>query len=317
MKRTSMAYYCSLGLIIIWLLLMLFGSWLKPYSITPDHKINMIQYQEDGKTRYAKPPFAPNGTFLLGTDHRGYDLLSLLLNGLKYTLGIALTLTVLRFIIALPWGLWTGTTGRGRGILSSMQWAISSVPAFIFLFPPLAGMYYGLRLDQGDKADPYYMMLFTVLFLIMVTFIGVFPLAHQIVDRAGYYNERMFVEASRLMGGSVLHRTVRHLIPCMRNELSFIFLSDFIQVLFLMGQLAVFNILLGGMETIGDDDIGYFINITITGEWSSLIAYGARYIRLHPWIILSVGASFAALLLSLQFFLSQLKRRYGREREFM
>ncbi|MFD0694005.1 hypothetical protein ACFQZT_07870 [Paenibacillus sp. GCM10027628] len=317
MRRSSTAYYCSLALMVLFLLVMLFGSWLKPHAITPDHKINMIQYQEDGKTRYAKPPFAPNGMFLLGTDHRGYDMLSLLLNGLKYTLGTALLLTLLRFALALPVGLWTGITGKGRGTLSSLQWVIASVPAFLFLFPPLAGMYYGLRLDQGINADPHYLFLFAVLFFIMVTFIGIFPLAHQVADRTSYYNERMFIEASRLMGGSVLHRMIRHLIPCMRNELSFVFLSEFMQVLFLMGQLAVFNIVLGGTETIGDDEVGYSINITITGEWCSLIAYGAKYIRLQPWVILSVGGSFAALLLSLQFFLSQLKRRYGSEREFV
>ncbi|MBD0381954.1 hypothetical protein [Paenibacillus sedimenti] len=317
MRRSSTAFYCSLGLIILFLLVMIFGSRLKPHEITPDHKINMIQYQEDGKTRYAKPPFAPNSTFLLGTDHRGYDMLSLLLNGLKYTMGTALLLTLLRFAIALPWGLWTGTSGKGWGVLRSMQWVVASVPAFIFLFPPLAGMYYGLRLDHGVKSDPQYLFLFTVLFIVLVTFIGIFPLAHQVAERTRHYNDKMFIEASRLMGGSFVHRTIRHLIPCMRNELMFVFLSEFMMVLFLMGQLAVFNIVLGGTETIGDDDIGYKINVTITGEWSSLIAYGAKYIRLQPWIILSVGTSFAALLLSLQFFLSQLKRRYGSEREFI
>ncbi|TXK68931.1 ABC transporter permease subunit [Paenibacillus sp. N3.4] len=317
MKRSSITYYCSLGLIILILLAAIFGSWLKPHGIGPDQKITMIPYQEDGKTRYMKPPFEPNHTFLLGTDHRGFDMLSLLLNGLKYTLGTALALTALRFAIALPWGLWSGLTGKGRGILHSLQWVISSVPAFIFLFPPLAGIYYGLRLDWGIKADPHYRMLFIWIFILLIAFIGIFPLAYQVANRAKYYNERLFIEASRIMGGSVLHRTVRHLLPCMRNELSFIFLSEFMQVLFLIGQLAIFHIVLGGTETLGSDEAGYFINITLTGEWSSLIAYGSSYIRIYPWIILSVGGSFALLLLSLQFFLTQLKYRYGKDRQLM
>jgi len=317
MKRSSTAFYCSVGLMVLFVLLMLFGSWIKPHPITPDHKINFIQVQQDGKTRYLSPPFAPNHTFLLGTDHRGYDMLSLLLNGMKYTLGTALILTLARCLIALPWGMWSGASGRGLGVLSSLQGVIASVPAFIFLFPPLAGMYYGLRLDYGIKADPQYHLMFTVLFIILVTFIGIFPLAHQLAGRAQYYSQRLYIDASRLMGGSAYHRTVRHLIPCMRNELMFIFLSEFMQVLFLMGQLAVFSIVLGGTETVGDEEAGFKINVSITGEWTSLIAYGAKYIRLQPWIILSVGVSFAALLLSLQFFLAQLKRRYGTERELI
>lgn len=316
-KRSSSAFYISIALIVLILLVAIFGTWLKPHGISPEDKINMIQYQQDGKTRYSIPPFSPNSTFPLGTDHRGFDILSLLLNGLKYTLGTTLALTLLRFIIALPWGLWSGTTGKGWGALKAMQWVVASVPAFVFLFPPLAGMYFGLRLDQWGKADPHYKMLFSVTFVILVTFIGIFPLAHQIAERARYYNDKLYIEASRLMGGSVFHRTVRHLVPCMRNEMLFIFLSEFMQVLFLLGQLAVFNIVLGGTETIGDSDAGYSITITTSGEWLSLIAYGSRYIRLHPWIILSVGTSFSLLFLSLQFFLSQLKRRYGSERQFM
>lgn len=317
MKRSSTAFYLSVALIVLILLAAVFGTWLKPHGISPEDKINMIQYQQDGKTRYSIPPFSPNSTFLLGTDHRGFDMLSLLLNGLKYTLGMALALTLLRFILALPWGLWSGTTGKGRGVLKAMQWVVASVPAFVFLFPPLAGMYFGLRLDQWVKADPSYKLLFSGTFIILVTFIGVFPLAHQIAERARFYNEKLFIEASRLMGGSVLHRTLRHLFPCMRNEMLFIFLSEFMQVLFLLGQLAVFNIVLGGTEALGDSDAGYSITLTTSGEWLSLIAYGSRYIRLHPWIILSVGTSFALLILSLQFFLSQLKRRYGSERQLM
>jgi ABC-type dipeptide/oligopeptide/nickel transport system permease subunit len=160
-------------------------------------------------------------------------------------------------------------------------------------------------------------LLFTCTFVILVTFIGIFPLAHQAAERTRYYNDKLFIEASRLMGGSVYHRTIRHLVPCMRNEILLIFLSEFMQVLFLLGQLSVFNIVLGGTEAIGDADVGYSITITTSGEWLSLIAYGSRYIRLHPWIILSVGTSVALLFLSLQFFLSQLKRRYGSERQML
>lgn len=316
-KRPSKAFYMSIAFVVLILLVMIFGTWLKPHGISPEDKINMIQYQEDGKTRYSIPPYAPNSTFWLGTDHRGYDMLSLLLNGLKYTLGTALGLTLLRFVFALPWGLWSGMTDKGRGLLGSLQWAVAAVPAFIFLYPPLAGMYYGLRLDLGTKADPHNKLLFTVTFIILITVIGIFPLAHQIADRTRYYRSKMFIEASRLMGGSFWHRTLRHIVPSMRNEMMFIFLSEFMQVLFLLGQLAVFHIVLGGTEMIGDEEAGYSITISTSGEWLSLIAYGSHYIRLHPWIILSSGTSFATLFLSLQFFLSQLKRRYGEDRRLM
>lgn len=103
------------------------------------------------------------------------------------------------------------------------------------------------------------------------------------------------------LGLTLLRFAVALLFLSMRNEMMFIFLSGFMQVLFLLGQLVVFNIVLGGTETIGDEETGFQITISTSGEWLSLIAYGARYIRLHPWIILSAGTGFAALFLSLHF----------------
>lgn len=311
--RSTKTYYAAWAIAILLLLIALFGGWIKPHGITPADKINLIPAQVDGKLKYLKPPFAPDSTYWLGTDHRGFDILSLLLNGFKYTLGTALTVTVFRFLFALPWGLWSGTTGRGENALRTMQWIISAVPAFIFLFPPLYGMYFGLKLNLGVKANPHYIMMFTMLFFVMVTFLGIFPLAYQISQRAKHYNEKLFVEASRLMGGGPLHTIRRHIMPSMRFELLFQFLSEFVQVLFLLGQLAVFNIVVGGTETLeyGDFGVDYVIPVTITGEWCSLIAYGAKYVRLYPWIIVSAGTFFTAVILALQFLLSQLKKRYG------
>jgi ABC-type dipeptide/oligopeptide/nickel transport system permease subunit len=251
MRTNRFTYYLAWGLLILLILAAVLGGWLKPHGIGPSDKINLIAKEVDGKLNYVTPPFAPRGRFLLGTDHRGLDMLSLLLNGFKYTLGTALLITLSRFVLALLLGMWSGATGKGAGFIRSMQWVFSSVPAFIFLFPPLYGMYFGLRLNTGAAANPHYMMLFTML-------------------------------------------------------------SEFVQVLFLLGQLAVFNIVLGGSETL-DWDLGldYLIHITTTGEWCSLIAYGAQYVRLYPWIILSVGSFYTAAILVLQFFLSQLKKKYS------
>lgn len=306
-------YYLASAIVIALLLLALFGGWIKPHGISAADKINLIPTQEGGKLKYLKPPFAPNATFWLGTDHRGFDLLSLLLNGFKYTLGTALAVTLSRFLFALPWGLWSGTTGRGENALRTMQWIISAVPAFIFLFPPLYGMYFGLKLNLGAKANPDHIMMFAVLFFVMVTFLGIFPLAYQISQRAKHYNEKLFVEASRLMGGGPLHTMTRHLLPSMRLELLFLFLGEFVQVLFLLGQLAVFYIVVGGTETLeyGDFGVDFVIPITTTGEWTSLIAYGARFVRIYPWIIISAGGFFTAVILALQFWINQLKKRYG------
>jgi peptide/nickel transport system permease protein len=310
--RATKSYYASWAIIFLLALVAVFGGWIKPHGIGEKDKINFVQTTVDGELKYEKPPFPPGRTFWFGSDHRGFDMASLLLNGFKYTMGTALAITLLRFLLALPWGMWSGVTGRSANALRTMQWIVSAVPAFLFLFPPLFGMYFGLGLNTGTKANPHYLMMFTALFYVMATFLGVFPLAYQIAQRAKYYNEKPYVEASRLMGGGLLHTMRRHLLPGMRLELLFIFLSEFVQVLFLLGQLAVFHISVGGSETLEWDLFsGYYIHITTTGEWTSLIAYGSAYVRLYPWIIVSAGTCFTAVIVALQFWIAQLKKRFG------
>jgi peptide/nickel transport system permease protein len=322
-RRPSALYYMSWLIIAIILLLAVFGGMLKPKGISEADRIEYRQHQIEGKTRYETPPFPPDSNFLLGTDHRGFDLLSLLLNGLKYTLAIIITLTTLRILFAIPWGLWVGVSGKGFRLLRSMNFVVSSAPAFLFVYPPLATLYFGLGMDTVGEANGYSVMLFNVLYFIMFTIFGVIPLAYQMAERAQYYNDKQYVEISRIMGGSLLHRMVRHILPNMRLELLFAGLSEFVQVTFLMGQLAVFKIMIGGTDLLqwGDPEpesmngsVELFY-IPRSGEWSSMLAYGLNYVRLYPWIMISVAAGLFLLILSVQMLINQLKKRFRGENE--
>jgi peptide/nickel transport system permease protein len=310
MNKYTYSYKLAWTLVIILLLTAMLGGFIKPHPINPAHKIGLIANPDPRGLSMIKPPFAPNATFWLGTDHRGYDMLSLILNGMKYTLGFALFITFARFLLALPVGLWVGAAGKGRQALSTLQWISSSVPPILFIFPPLMGMYAGLGLDRGLPMSDPRQIWFSLTFLIMLIGIGIFPLAHLVSERARFYNDKLYVTSSQVMGGSLRHRIRRHLLPNMRAELLFAFLAEYVQILFLMGQLAVLGIFLGGGETLTWDD-GYVISITTTGEWTSLIAYGGntKMIRLYPWVIVSAGAFYTASILILQFFLSQLKKK--------
>jgi peptide/nickel transport system permease protein len=311
-QRPTWLYYCSWALIAIILLTAIFGGMIKPHGIQEENKITFLKQQMNNETKYLSPPLAPSSSFLLGTDHRGYDLVSLMLNGLKYTLGIVLALTLLRMVLGTAWGLWVGVTGRFAFLLRAMHKVTSTVPPFLFIYPPVSGVYVGMGLHMGIKANPQSLMLFTVIFVAMVTFFGVIPLAYQVAERTRYYNDMQYVEASRLMGGSILHRTIKHILPNMRLELLFTTLSEFVQVIFLIGQLAVFHIIVWGSERIELDDVGVeVLNMTSEGEWLSILTYGMTYVRSYPWIVLSAAAALSLLVLSVHLFLNQLKKRYS------
>ncbi|MGZ4113031.1 MAG: ABC transporter permease subunit, partial [Tumebacillaceae bacterium] len=100
-KRDRFRFQFSFVLLLLLTFVVVFGSHLMPHHITKDAMLQFQNLTVNGQVKIVSPPFPPSSTFWLGTDHRGYDILSLLLNGAKYTFGFALIVTVLRFAVAL------------------------------------------------------------------------------------------------------------------------------------------------------------------------------------------------------------------------
>jgi peptide/nickel transport system permease protein len=312
MKRLHFGFKAACVLLLLWILLALLGSFLKPYPIDPAHQIMLEQQTIDGQVKTVSPPFHPSLRFWFGTDHRGLDILSLVLNGMKLTLGFTLLITVARFAIALPLGLFVGIWGRGKAYLSLFQWVSSSVPPIIFLFPLLYGVYIALQLDSGLPIDHPYQLIFAKIVFVSVTAIGIFPIAHQFSERARFVKTKLFVHASKQLGASSSRLVFRHLIPNLQAEIGFAFLTEFVQVLFLLGQLAVFGIYIGGGINL-DYETNGLIHISSTGEWCAMIDYGLHNMRMYPGIIICVGLFFTLTIFILNFFISQLKKQLRTE----
>lgn len=310
MTLARIRYGTAWVLVLLLAAVALFGGFIKPYSLNPEVKISYEKRIVGGEEKYVTPPFPPDSSYRLGTDHRGFDMLSLLLNGAKYTLGFALAVTLSRFALALPAGLAAGVTGKGRGAVSALQVVFSAVPALLFVFPGLLGVYRALLIPAGLPPGNPNIRWFVIFAYALVTFVGIFPLAHQIAERASFFNAKAFVTAARTMGAGTGRIVVRHVLPHMRSEIVFIFLTELVQVLFLMGQLAVMGIFIfGGEKFYFNPEDPYSILLTQTGEWCSILSYGAVMIRMYPWVVFSAGAAFTLTILILQFFLNELKNR--------
>lgn len=311
-RKSNRLYILAWVLMAVLLIVTLFGSYFMPHPIGKEYRIPFIIENVEGVDTKMVPPLPPSSKFWLGTDHRGFDMISLILNGAKYTLGLTFAVTLLRFVIALPIGLFAGVTGKGRKWIASMQVMTSSVPPLLFVFPTAYGISIAGDLNLGVAFnDPKEIMFMKVLFVMMVL-IGVFSIAHQFAERAAYQSGRLFILASRTMGASSGQIVFRHVLPLLRNELWFAFLTEMVQVLFLIGQLAVVQVFVGGGEKVQLADATpfspeVFFLLTGNGEWGGLISYGSHYFREYPWIILSVGVVFAASIMILMFFSSQLQ----------
>lgn len=312
MQLARVRYVAAWTLLLLLAGVVLFGGFVKPYRLDPEKTIPFEKRIVHGEEKYVTPPFPPDSRYLLGTDHRGFDVLSLLLNGAKYTLGFALAITASRFALALPLGLVAGVKGRGRRVIGALQVVFSAVPPLLFVFPAMVGVYQALLIPAGLPPGNPSIRWFAVFAYVLMTFVGIFPLSHQTAERAAFYNAKPFVTASRTMGAGPARIIFKHVLPHMRQELIFAFLTELVQVLFLMGQLAVMGIFIFGGDKFDFDPDPYSLLLTQTGEWCSILSYGAVMIRLYPWIVFSAGAAFTLSILIVQFFLSELKRRDSR-----
>lgn len=313
-KKDRLLYQFAWALLLILVFVAAFGSYLMPHEITAEHKIGITYETVNGVKTPISPPFGPSWSHPLGTDHRGYDVLSLLLNGAKYTLGFAFLVTVVRFLIALPMGLYSGSTGRGRKIIQTLQLITSGVPSLLFIFPTLYGLSRLLGMNEGMNPNDPKILMFAFLLFALLVLIGVFQIAHQMGERARFFAAKEYVGAAKTMGASTTRIVFRHLMPHLRPDMWFALLTDFIQVLFLLGQLAVLNIFLGGGERFvyHDGPPPQFMTLTMTGEWGGMISYGARALRDYPWILFAAGLFLTLSILILSFFSKQLQKRLAR-----
>ncbi|MCY9666487.1 ABC transporter permease subunit [Paenibacillus alginolyticus] len=311
--QTNWTYLLAWTGLIVLLLTAIFGSVLKPYEIDNKYghmETGKLMQDAAGKSKF--PPLEPDSKHWLGTDHRGVDLFSLILNGMKFTIFVALSIVIMRFIIAVSLGLYVGINQRGSGFLSIMNKLTSSVPALIMIYPLLTSVYVGLRLNMPMPVDHPNQKIFTAIYMACIIFTGIFPLAEHTYRRAQHVNEKLFVYTSKTMGASKFRIAFRHILPNIKEELVFAFLSEFVQVMFIIGQLAVLGLFIGSGQTLFSDLGAKGVQYTNTGEWCALIAYGIQHIRTFPWIMGGIITFYILTLLIIQFFLTQLKKKQSR-----
>jgi peptide/nickel transport system permease protein len=110
-----------LGLLLVgfWLLMAVIGPWVSPF---------------DANGLVSDDVFGPlSQQFLLGTDYLGRDILSRLLNGAPYTIGVALVATVLACLSGVVLGLVAAAAGGWTDAgISRTQDALIAIPNKIF-----------------------------------------------------------------------------------------------------------------------------------------------------------------------------------------
>ncbi|WP_174733969.1 ABC transporter permease subunit [Mesobacillus harenae] len=283
--RVNYQLYAGIFFVTVLLFLTLFGPILAPHTLT-----------EALETKYTNgtiisPPLDPytSKEWPLGTDKWGYDLLSMVLHGIRYTVFIAVAVTVIKMLFGTIAGLYIGTWKKTPGWMVAFENAWSYVPLFLILYFLL------IPIPFNSQIDPVFLVFY---FIIIASIISIPSIISSVRQKSAEFYKSVYVEAARALGARRSRIVWGHIFPQMKESLLVMFILEIVYVIAIMGQLALMNIFVGG-TFVTYDPLMYFSK---TKELAGLVGqargniYGSHFILLVPLAALLITtASFSLL----------------------
>lgn len=215
------------------------------------------------------PPFAPSEVFPLGTDHQGRDMLSALIVGTRETLSTVGIITGLTFLLGIPIGIGAAHIRFIRYLLQGWNYFFSRLPLFFYIVILVTIPFFIFSPNR-----PKWMILFLIL-LEIGKVADVVKKSVQVIQKNTYY------EAAILSGTKIFGLWKWYYLPgCFHSWLSY-FIQHMGSVLFLLGQLGIFNIFIS-QTLIQDGGPAYSIkNASLI--WPMFLSNVYVDIHVAPW----------------------------------
>lgn len=239
----------------------------------------IILFNDEGNV-IGDSPFPPSMQFPFGTDRDGYHMTDKIIQGAQYTLGAAITISFLSFLLAFLFGIAGGFTKSRlkivtQKVFTSLYFIPQSIIAYNILHPLLWEPIEGFETSLVER-----MVVEIVVLAIIVT-----PTtAILIANEAEQILQEEFIISSRVLGARSFYIFYKHLIPHLKNRLFVIYPKIVIQVLLIIAHLGFFTLFFGGTDICYQpfcDPPKPFIQ-----EWSGIM--GTNYSELYNawWIFL-------------------------------
>lgn len=230
-------------LIAVFLFLVAFGSLLAPHDPVQPNVAVKLQ--------------PPSSTYWFGTDELGRDILSRVMSGAKYSLGVAFIILSIAVLVGTFVGLIAGYAG---GIVDELLMRVTD----LFLAFPALVLAMAIAATLGRTLEN------TVIALTVVYW----PWYARLVrGQVLWLKEREFVEAARAIGASPLRILGRHILP---NTLAVVIVQLTLDVGYAV------------LATAGLSFIGLGAQPP-TPEWGTMIAGARTFFREAWWYITFPG----------------------------
>ena len=298
-KKTLQTHRIALGILLFWILFSLVGPLLAPWEF--DDSENIFFEKIDGEKVYQFSPMAPSKRHLLGTDTAGYDFLTSLLYGSRYTIFLTLTCALLRtglgFLIGSRKALRQEKSGKPLG--SNLKQAsgkfsfISGLPVFVIIYFIQFGFVFNSALS------PFVMSLIQGSLIVIF---GLSTASSFFHDRTAIILEKPFIEAAFSSGGSKWWVFRHHIVPHLYEDMYISISQEIIAVLTLIGQLGIFSVFIGGTKfTPSPPEL-----TSITREWGGLIGKNMGKLGSSQWWLILIPIAAFLILYFSAFFVSRL-----------
>jgi peptide/nickel transport system permease protein len=221
----------GLGLVVCWLFLALFGPVIAPHSVGEIVAYGVFE------------PLSPE--YLMGTDYLGRDVLSRILHGAQYTIGLAFAAAGLAAIVGTALGIFSAVSVRWLDeSISRLMDALISIPSKIFALVMIASFGSSLPI------------------LLLITAVSYTPGCFRIArSLAVNLNEMEFVLVARARGEGKAYLAWAEILPNMIHPMLADFGLRFVYVVLLLSSLSFLGL---GVQP-PDADLGSLVRENISG----------------------------------------------------
>jgi peptide/nickel transport system permease protein len=293
--RTTSFYRIGLFICSSSILLLLISSLV--YNLIPDIDTPQMLLLRDGNGRIiGDAPFAPSWEFPFGTDRDGYDIGYKLLEGAIYTIGAAIIISLLSFIVSFGIGVIGGfSTLRIKSFahkfFTSFYFIPQSIIAYNILYPVIWEPLEGFTTTLSERI---------IIEIIVLTVITVPTTSILISNETEQILSEEFIISARVLGGSPWFIFYKHVLPHMKMRLFIIFPKIIIQMLLIIAHLGFFTLYFGGTNvcyTPFCHPPEPFIQ-----EWSGMMGTSYKELGLSWWIFMGPLLCFTGTILLLNGF---------------
>jgi peptide/nickel transport system permease protein len=295
-SRTNWALWIGGGMVLFLIVLGIIGPYIAPYE--PDFQEKLRNEVVNGKPVIISPPLPPSREHLFGTDKWGYDMLTLLLHGARYTVFVTMIVAFLRVVIGTLVGLYIGMQERPQRWWISIENAWSYIPIFIPVYFLLIGININPELSTATLVS---------IFIGLVTLLGIPSVVSSIRQKTEQIKEMQYVLAATSLGAGRDQIIFRHILPHLKEQLVVLLVIEMIAVMTLMGLLGMFDLFVGGTKMTTDPVIYH----SITHEWAGLLgSYRGFIYSSHTWIYLTPLVAFIIAISSFTLLAKGLRDRF-------